>query len=97
MGGVDKGKFESGGGWCELDENENEIGKWNGYVFYLRPTWWRWIMRIFVLFEMWLWIDCFKNETYGDGSAWQEDEMSLCIDGVYMGKNWSGDLRKIWR
>ena len=37
MGGVDKGKFESGGGWCELDENENEIGKWNGYVFLFAP------------------------------------------------------------
>ena len=33
MGGVDKGKFEGDGGWCELDENENEIDKWNGYVF----------------------------------------------------------------
>ena len=33
MGGADKGKFESDGGWCELDENENEIGKWSGYVF----------------------------------------------------------------
>ena len=27
MGGVDKGKFESGGGWRELDKNENEIDK----------------------------------------------------------------------
>ena len=30
---VDKGKFKRGGGWCELDENENEIDKWNGCVF----------------------------------------------------------------
>ena len=30
---VDKGKFKGGGGWCELDKNENEIDKWNGYVF----------------------------------------------------------------